>query len=164
MFDLITSIAPAIGKAIQGDFGGAIGVGLKAFGILSGSKKDLEDAIKNATPEQLGALKKIDNDFQSEMKRLDIDLEKISYRDRHSARKMRIQTENLMTDFIGVCIIAGFFAVLYFMYADPTIQNRALDIMLGALGTMCMSVVTFYFGSSAGSRMKDKAINKAAEK
>ena len=164
--NIIGSVAPVIGKAIMGDFGGAINVGLEAFGITpSGNKKNdkntLERAIRDATPDQLLKLKIADNEFELNMVKIGIDIEKIAADDRSSARIMKIETGNIMTDIIGVGIMMGFFFILYFMFSNPDSSNRALDIMLGSLGTMATAVVTFYFGSSAGSRKKDDNSRKA---
>ena len=49
---------------------------------------------------------------------------------------------------------AGFFAVLLGTMARPTAAAGAQEVLLGALGAGWVSVIGFYFGSSAGSRTK----------
>ena len=165
MFNLLAGIAPTIAKAISGDIGGAVQEGLKAFGIKSTGdnakdKKAFHSAIKTATPEQLASLKKIEADYNEKMKALDIDLEKILADDRASARNMRIETGSKVSDFIGISIVVGFFGVLGLLFLTPEVQNRALDIMLGSLGTMTVAVVSLYYGSSSSSTKKNDMIAK----
>jgi hypothetical protein len=158
MIDLIGSVAPTISKALSGNFLGAVSEGLKVFGITGGGKKKLEQCIKDATPEQLAKLKKADNDYKIKLKEIGVDLERLSVKDRNSARKMQIDTRSVIPAVIGCAIITGFFGVLAGMFFLPGVENRALDIMLGSLGTMSMSVVSFYFGSSKGSQDKNHII------
>lgn len=163
MGDILGAIVPTLGKAIMGDFGGALNEGLKAFGISSSgnSVKDrdaFDEALKVATPEQLKELKRIEHEYKIRMKEAQIDINKIFLSDRASAREMRVKTNSYVSDFVGVAIIAGFFGVLFLFFMNPTIVNRALDIMLGSLGTMATAVVGFYYGSSNSSRSKDDKI------
>lgn len=148
MLDILQKIAPSIAMAITGNIGGAVIEALKVFGMDSGTKEDLFLALKNATPEQLAALKQIDKEYAQKMKALGVDLKKIAAEDRDSARKLRIATGSYFTEIVGCMIIVGFFGVLYLIFKSPNVVNRALDIMLGSLGTMATAVVTFYFGSS----------------
>lgn len=158
MFDpikLITSVAPVIGKAATGNLMGAVSEGLKVFGIDKGGVKDLANAIQGATPEQLAQLKQVDNDFEVKMKEMDVDLEKLAVKDRNSARDMQKHIKSIIPAIIGCGIVSGFFVILILMFFYPETENRAIDIMLGSLGTMAMSVVSFYFGSSKSSSDKN---------
>ena len=60
---------------------------------------------------------------------------------------------------VGSLVIAGFFAALYFVMVlkiDAGVRD-ALLVLLGALGAKFSTVVDFVFGSSAGSKAKDKS-------
>lgn len=162
---LLASVAPTIAKAASGNLLGAVKEGLKAFGISDGDEKKLVECIKGATPEQLAKLKQIDNEYKLKLEKLEVDLEKIAAEDRDSARDMQKSIKSIIPGMIGTGIIGGFFIVLLLMFLNPDVENRALDIMLGSLGTMSMSVVSFYFGSSKSSSDKNILMGmKAKEK
>lgn len=152
---LITSVVPAIGKAASGDLMGGVTEALKLFGIDNGGPKELANAIQNATPEQLAELKRIDNEFDLKMKEMEVDLETLAVKDRDSARDMQVQLKSMLPGIIGCGVLSGFFLVLILMFFMPDFENRAMDIMLGTLGTMSGAVVNFYFGSSKSSSDKN---------
>jgi hypothetical protein len=76
------------------------------------------------------------------------------------------QKSSFVMGLIGALLIVGFFAVLFALILaafqkitlDGTVRDVLL-VMLGTLGTMTTMVVSYYFGSSRGSQMKDEAIS-----
>lgn len=151
-------IIPVLGKAIQGDVGGALHEGMKALGLkpsgnLSQDKKNFEDAFKNATPEQLESLKKLEYNFKIEAQKIDAD-------DRNSARQRHMIMKDRTPSIIGIFLVLGFFALLAILiFTEVPIHNQQiLNIMLGSLGTMTTAVVTYYFGSSNSSAKKDEML------
>lgn len=158
-------VLPVLGKAIQGDVGGALDEGMKAIGLkptgnASKDQKVFEDAVKNATPEQLQVLKKIDNDYKVEMAKLEIKEQKIDADDRNSARQRHLAMKDRTPSVIGMTLVFGFFALLgILIFSEVPIHNQQiLNIMLGSLGTMTTAVVTYYFGSSNSSAKKDEML------
>jgi len=164
MFNIM-KVLPVLGKAIQGDVGGALDEGMKAIGLkptgnASKDQKVFEDAVKNATPEQLQVLKKIDNDYKVEMAKLEIKEQKIDADDRNSARQRHLAMKDRTPSVIGMTLVFGFFALLgILIFSEVPIHNQQiLNIMLGSLGTMTTAVVTYYFGSSNSSAKKDEML------
>lgn len=158
-------VLPVLGKAIQGDMGGALDEGMKAIGLnpsgnASQDKRDFEDAVKNATPEQLKALKKIEYDYKIQMAKLQIKEEKVHAEDRNSARERHMAMKDRTPSIIGISLVFGFFALLgILIFSEVPIHNQQiLNIMLGSLGTMTTAVVTYYFGSSNSSAKKDEML------
>ena len=154
----VMKFLPVLGKAIQGDVGGALNEGMKAIGLQpSGDsdkdKRNFDKAIESATPEQLQALKKVEYDFKVQM-------EKMASDDRDSARKRHLTMKDSTPAIIGISLVFGFFALLAtLIFTEIPIHNQQiLNIMLGSLGTMTTAVVTYYFGSSNGSSKKDEML------
>jgi membrane-bound ClpP family serine protease len=159
---LLSQVAPTIATALGGPLAG-IAVKTLSNSLLgheNGTEEDVATAMQSATPEQLGAIKKIDADFKVRMKELDIDLERISAGDRESARKMQTQSNDWIPRVLALLITVGFFGILVWMLVNgmPTSGTEALLMMLGALGTAWTGVINFYYGSSAGSKAKTEAI------
>jgi len=166
---LVKSIAPTIGTALGGPLGGVAGVALsKALGISDDAPKDenaLSSAIQNANPDQLLALKKADQDFAMQMQKLGFEnieaLEAIAAGDRANARDREIKTQDWTPKALGIFITLGFFGLLaYLMKREPPQGSRdILNIMLGSLGSAWIGVVSYYFGSSAGSARKTELMS-----
>ena len=166
---LVKSIAPSIGTALGGPLGGIAGLALsKSLGVSEDAAKDetaLAAAVQGASPDQLLALKKADQDFAMQMEKLGFDnvqaLENISAGDRASAREREIKTGDWMPKVLGMVITAGFFGLLYYLLrlSPPEGSRDILNIMLGSLGSAWIGVVTYYFGSSAGSARKTELLS-----
>ena len=161
---LVKSIAPSIGTALGGPLGGMAGLALtKALGISDDGHKDeaaLAAAVQGASPDQLLSLKKADQEFAVQMQKLGFEnveaLEAIAAGDRASARDREIKTGDWTPKVLGLIITAGFFGLLYYLlrHEPPAGSRDILNIMLGSLGSAWIGVVTYYFGSSAGSARK----------
>jgi hypothetical protein len=166
---LVKSIAPSIGTALGGPLGGIAGVALsKALGLPEDSIKDettLAAAVQGASPDQLMALKKADQDFALQMQKLGFEnveaLEGIAAGDRASARDREIKTGDWTPKVLGLIITIGFFGLLmYLLHREPPAGSRdVLNLMLGSLGSAWIGVVTYYFGSSAGSARKTELMS-----
>lgn len=165
IFSILGSVAPTLGKAISGNTGGAINEALKAFGIQSGDKSDLEKSLKTATPEQLAELKKIDTDYQKRLAELNIDLERIYANDRASARTMYTQTRDILVPLLASVLILGTFLITWalFYIQIPPDNKDTLFMVLGIVIGYGGNVVTFYFGSSNGSHKKNEIISKMSK-
>lgn len=93
---IISKVAPMIGSAMGGPFGGvAVSAALSALGIESKDPKSDEIALMKAVernPEWAFKLKEAENAFQSKMAELGIKEEEIASADRDSARKRQVAT------------------------------------------------------------------------
>ena len=105
-----------------------------------------------------------------EIKRMESDgefkLEELSVKDRDSARQREIQVKDKTPTILAALITVGFFGVLGYMLVHglPDAGREPLLIMLGALGAAWTGVVSYYFGSSSGSRDKDITIQSLGKK
>jgi hypothetical protein len=156
-------VAPTLATMVGGPLAGtAVSAIASVFGLGGdATEAQISKAVQGATPEQLLALKKADQDFAIRMRELDLEPEKLAAADRASARDREAKTGDSLTPrLLALFITTGFFGVLgWLLYAGaPPKGGDALLIMLGGLGTAWAGVVAYYFGSSAGSRDKDTTI------
>jgi hypothetical protein len=169
LLNLVRTVAPSIASAVGGPLAGMAtkAISEALLGKPDGSEEELLQAAAKATPEQLLALKKAENDFALQMRELDIDLERIAGADRDSARNREIKTRDWTPKILAAGITVGYFGVLFYMLTHglPTTGgSEAMLVMLGTLGTAFGGVMAYYFGSSAGSKEKTEALNRMAHK
>ena len=167
MGPLLGQIAPTLATALGGPLAGAAVKVLSGvlLGHDAGTDEEVSTALAGATPDQLAAIKKIDADFASRMKELDIDLERIAAGDRDSARKMQIANKDWVPKALAIVTTVGFFAILDWLLVNgmPKTGSEALLMMLGSLGTAWGGIINFYYGSSAGSEAKNQILAAGKE-
>lgn len=166
--NFLKKLAPFLstGLSLAGPYGA---IASKILSPILGLKPDAKEdeysaALAKATPEQIEAIKQAEQQFQVQMKQLDIqsveDLEKIAASDRASAREMQIQTKSWIPGTLGISIVIGFFILLggmMFGKLHPA-DNQALLLLLGSLTMGFGAVINYYFGSSAGSDRKTELL------
>lgn len=168
--DIIKTVAPWLAAASAGPVGIA-GMAIKklseTLGASSETVEAVTQAIAGATPEQLQALKKADQDFQIQMQALGFkqvsDLEAIAASDRKSARDMQIAIRSKMPAILSVLVTVGYFGILTGMMTK-TLQladSQALLLMLGSLTTAWGMVMAFWFGTTRASEVKTELLAKA---
>lgn len=163
----VKKVAPFIGTALGGPLGGAAASALA--GALGGDPSKTTDQqlaalVQNVTPEQLLALKQAENDFALKMQALgfqhETDLLQTAASDRASARSREMSVRDWTPRVLAYGVTAGFFGLLGYMlrHEVPAGSKDILNVMLGSLGTAWISIVTYYFGSSAGSDRKTEIL------
>jgi hypothetical protein len=171
----IGKVAPWIATALGGP---AAGLAIDAVCKAAGLAPSLENAQKAAelaaagslTGEQFLALRQSEDAFKVRMTELGYkqvtDLEDIAFKDRDSARQREVQLKDLTPRVLAYGVTLGFFGLLGYMlkYDVPPANKDILNIMLGALGGAWVSIIGYYFGSSASSKAKDETINTAVSK
>lgn len=163
---ILRATAPTIGTAIGGPLGGAAAAAVseKLLGKPDGTETEIAAAIGGGGAEVLAKLKEAELAFTTRMCELDIDVEKIHQADRAAAREREAKTGDTFTPrALALFVTAGFFGVLGFLLVEgkPEHGGDALLVMLGALGGAWASVISYYFGSSAGSADKTAALLSA---
>ena len=156
----IGTVAPLLATALGSPLAGlATKAIVDALGLPGTSTEDqIEAAVRSATPDQLLALRNANNTFQLEMRRLDVNLEDISAKDRQSARELA-KTNIWPQAILSTIYTAGYFAMLYMFMAGevevPPDLRTEFGMVLGVMTAAQIQIMNFWFGSSAGSKEKD---------
>jgi hypothetical protein len=162
---ILRTVAPTVALAVGGPFGPIASAALSAvLGTPAGDDKAAEAALLTATPDQLLALKKAENDFQVQMKSLGIQEERLTFDDIASARAREIAVKDSTPTILAYMVTIGFFGALSFLliHGTPATGGEAFLLMLGSLGTAWAGIIGYFFGSSAGSAAKTDTINRIA--
>jgi len=158
---LVSSVAPWIGTALGGPLGGlAVTAVADALGLSEKTESAIKSALAGATQADLRALKEADQQFALQMQEMGYQntqaLERIAADDRASARAREAALKDTTNRNLAYVIVMGFFAVIVgLLFADiPDGVREPLLILLGALATQMNNVMAYYFGSTAGGKLK----------
>ncbi len=146
--NLVGAVAPTLGSAMAGPLGGmAMGKIAEGLGV-SNDQKSIQQALQNATPEQMLELKKAEQEFDVQMKELEVDVFKLETQDKQHARSMF--SKDWTARIIGLCTIAGFLGYIFLVTLQPPEQNSEalINLVLGYLGGLASAIISFYFGAS----------------
>ena len=168
----VGKVAPWIATALGGPAAGlAIDAVCKAVGLEpsleNAQKAALQAAEGSLTGEQFLALRQSEATFKIKMVEMGYkqitDLEEIAFKDRDSARNREVHLKDMTPRILAYGVTAGFFGLMVFMmkWGVPEANRDMLNIMLGALGAAWVSIIGYYFGSSASSAKKDTIIDKS---
>lgn len=145
---LVGSLAPTLGTALGGPVGGmAANLVAEVLGCDPEPKK-IEQAIQNATPEQLLKLKKAEKDFEVRMKEMDVDLFALETADIQNARKAF--SNDWTPKLLGTISLLGFFGYIFMIsiYPLPDASDDIVMLIIGSLTGVATAVISFYFGAS----------------
>lgn len=168
--DIVRGIAPAIGAALGGPAGGATVafLGDKLLGKPTAAESEVAAAVRDLTPDQRLALRRLETDFTLHMRSLGVDLERLNVQaaqtaaqDRASARERQEKLGDRTPQNLAYIYTVGFFAVLAvqftLVFTQRTIPEqvlRTLDISTGVLFAFVMASKDYFLGSSVGSKRK----------
>jgi len=146
--NIVGAVAPTLGTALGGPMGGmAANMIAEVLGVPN-TPKAIETAIQQATPEQMLELKKAENDFQVQMKELDVDVFKLEVADGKDARNKF--SKDWTARIMGIAVVGGFMGYIFLVTLQPPEQNSEalINLVLGYLGGLASAVISFYFGAS----------------
>lgn len=161
---ILGTVAPALATAAGGPLAGAAvkAIASKLLNKPEATQDEVEAAVLGADPQTLLKLRELDQQFAKDMQAAGIRLEEIDAEDRANARAREIAVKDYTPAALAFLITLGFFGTLGWMLINgkPLSGGDALLVMLGALGGAWASVCSYYFGSSAGSKLKTEALAK----
>jgi hypothetical protein len=162
---VLQTVAPTIARAALGPFGGLAATAISAIlGTPPGDEQATSTALLTATPDQLLALKKAEQDFQVQMKELGISEEKLVYDDIANARGREIQLRDSTPRNLAYMLLGGTGVAIGATLAGYThVESALAGTLIGYLISECKAVMQYYFGSSQSSQNKDATIASIAK-
>ncbi len=162
---------------LGGPFAGTAVTALETAGLDPGAGGDaVVQAVQSGamTPEVVAAMKEADHKHAEAMAQQGIDINKMNLAhteliastnasDRISARQREMAMKDWAPPLLAAGTTIGFFGLLIAMLfiAPPPSSHDVLTTMVGALGTGWISVVSYYFGSSAGQARQTELLAMA---
>jgi hypothetical protein len=155
---VLGSVAPLVGTAIGGPFGGlATTVLREAFG--SDDDRDIERQIASASPDALLKLRTAEQAMEAKMRELDIDEQALYIEDTRDARLMARETgttPQLLLTALFLAIYAGLVAAFFTLDFELNDWQRGqMGILIGVVTSAVVQIINFWFGSSKGSKDKN---------
>ena len=146
--NIVGAVAPTLGTALGGPMGGMAANMISEVLGVPNDQKSIQKAIQNATPEQMLELKKAEQQFEVQMKELDVDVFKLETQDKQNARSMF--SKDWTARIIGLFTIGGFLGYIFLVTLQPPEQNSEalINLVLGYLRGLASAIISFYFGAS----------------
>ena len=159
MNDLLKTLAPLLGTAIAGPFGGVAASFLAdKLGVQEKTVQAVSEALSadKMTPEQVAQIKLAEIDFRKWVGDNQLKTEQLSFDDRKSARDMEISTKSYTPSILAGLIVGGFALITGLKIAGNSIvQDATMQDLLTTLRDGVILVLSYYFGSSASSQQKN---------
>ena len=162
--DWLKSIAPTIATAMGGPLAGmAVEAISKAIGV---DPSEVQNTINSGkmTADQIASLQTAEISLKARAQEMGLDFEKLAVADRASARQMQMTTGSFVPPLLSVLVVVAWATIQYFLLThviDPTMRELVARV-LGTLDGALMLVLSFYFGSSAGSQAKDTMLHQSS--
>jgi len=173
--NVVEKLAPTIGTVLGGPLvGGGLAALEAVFGLTpkpdastDDRQNDIAAAISGATPEQLAAMRKADQDYALAMAQAgfkDVEtLALLKVQDTISARDMQTKNRSIVPAWLTFLITFGFFGLLaaLFLMQVPDGSKALIYSATGTLGTVWLVVVHFWFGSTSDTGQVNELLAKS---
>lgn len=163
MNDFLKTIAPTVASALLGPLGGAAVTALGSiFGVSDATQDKIADVLKSGgmTPEQLSQIRELEMKYKAEEAERGFKYAELEFKDRDSARQMQIATKSLTPEALSWLIIGATLSLEGYVLLQgipAQVSEVVAGRILGTLDAAFATVLSFWLGSSIGSRNKDLA-------
>ncbi len=153
--NVVGALAPTLGSALGGPLGGQAASVIAGVLGCQADPKSINKAIQAATPEQMLELKKAEQDFELQMRELDVDIFRLETVEKQDARKNF--SKDWTARIMGIAVVGGLWGDILLVTVQPPEQNSEalINLVLGYLGGLASAVISFYFGASNTGDKKD---------
>jgi len=152
---IIGTVAPTVATALGGPLAGAAtrAISSALLGKENATELEIAQAVENATPEQLVALKKVDVEFAE----IEYKTTKLAFDDTKNARHREIMLKDKTPAVLAFVLVFGFLGCLagLFYFPVPTGNAAMLYSMIGALATLAIGACNYFHGTTKNSGRKD---------
>ena len=162
--DWMKNICPTLATCLAGPLAGmAVEAISKAIGV---DPSEVQNTINSGkmTADQIASLQTAEIALKARAQEMGLDFEKLAVADRASARQMQMTTGSFVPPLLSVLVVVAWATIQYFLLThviDPTMRELVARV-LGTLDGALMLVLSFYFGSSAGSQAKDTMLHQSS--
>jgi len=157
----LKTVAPTIATALGGPLAGmAVSAVAKAIGCEPDEVQGIISSNK-LTAEQVASIQLAELELKKQAQSMNLDFAKLVAEDKKSARDMQIATRSWIPPVMAMGVTIGFFGILFGLMYGQIQHAPQIDIMLGSLGTAWTGIISFYFGSSAGSQAKTELLHQS---
>ena len=164
LLGILKGVAPVLATAVAGPAGGA------AVGWIA-SKLGIDDATVEGVTQALTG----NPEMALKLKELDLEYAKLEAADRDSARKAyaavatseyATKLDKLVVPVLALGVVGLAFALIaVLMFVNtPQDQQQLIIFALGFITSAAGQVLSFYFGSSQGSKDKNREIQEMLKK
>ena len=164
LLGILKGVAPVLATAVAGPAGGA------AVGWIASKLGIPDDTIEGVTKALTG-----NPEMTMKLKELDLEYAKLDAQDRDSARKAYAQVatseyatklEKAVVPILALGVVGlAFMLIGILMFVDtPNDQQQLVIFALGFITSAAGQVLSFYFGSSQGSKDKTEEIKGMLKK
>jgi hypothetical protein len=164
LLGILKGIAPVLATAVAGPAGGA------AVGWIADKLGIPDSTIQGVTAALAG-----NPEMTMKLKELDLEYAKLEQQDRDSARKAYAQVatseyathlEKAVVPILALGVVGlAFLLIAILMFVNtPQDQQQIIIFALGFITSAAGQVLSFYFGSSQGSKEKTKEIQEMMKK
>ena len=164
LLGILKGVAPVLATAVAGPAGGA------AVGWIASKLGIPDDTIEGVTKALTG-----NPEMAMKLKELDLEYAKLEAQDRDSARKAYAQVatseyatklDKVVVPVLALGVVGLAFALIgVLMFVNtPSDQQQIIIFALGFITSAAGQVLSFYFGSSQGSKDKTEEIKGMLKK
>lgn len=158
---LLGRAAPMLATALGGPLAGAAVATIgESLGLgVNATEAEIQKTLATADPATLAKIKEAEQQFQVRMAELgfknEADIAKMANDDRASARAREMALSDWTPRVLAALVTMGFFGAILLLAMVPTPESREpLLVLVGSLGTAWTQIIAYYFGSTAGGKLK----------
>lgn len=168
--DTLRELAPTVAGALGGPFAmTAVNIVAGLLGVEADEKK-IGDMVASGDPEVLLKLRTAEQQFNRDLKRLEVEREQLQHANTDSARELG-KSRGLKAQYaLSSVFIAGYFVVFAgFIWAlvEQTQIDQSFALLfatlLGVMTKAVADILNFWFGGSAGLKDSNEALERLVE-
>lgn len=163
--DTLKKLAPTVASALGGPLAGTAVMALgELFGVSEPTHEKVQAVIEQGrlTGEQIAGIKTLELKLQAEERERGFRYAELEFKDRESARLREVQTGDKVNRNLAYFIVISFVGVVGTTLAGLTVVDSVLaGTLIGYLSAKAEQVLSYYFGSSQGSKDKTTLLSRA---